>query len=233
MKKINLAISGCMGRMGQQLIKSSKKNKNFKLVALTENRLVKKRFNGIKSELNSDKAFKKTDVIIDFTVPNCTLEILKIASKLRKKVVIGTTGFTRAQENQIKKYSKKIPILKAGNMSLGINLLMYLTEITSASLNSNYLSKVFEIHHKHKKDYPSGTALMLGKGIAVGKNKNFYKIMGRKFLNKKKFPYGCKAFGIISKNTPYLQIKQISGTNCALFSKKVKNVKIKNKGRLA
>ena len=77
MKKINLAISGCMGRMGQQLIKSSKKNKNFKLVSLTENRLVKKRFDGIKPELNSDKAFKKADVIIDFTVPNCTLEILK------------------------------------------------------------------------------------------------------------------------------------------------------------
>ena len=154
MDKINLTISGCMGRMGQQLIRSSKKNKNFKLVALTENRLVNKKFNGIKPELNSDKAFKKTDVIIDFTVPECTLEILKIASKLEKRVVIGTTGFNRSQENQIKKYSKKIPILKAGNMSLGVNLLMYLTEIASKSLNDEYLSKIFEVHHKHKKDYP-------------------------------------------------------------------------------
>jgi len=82
--------------------------------------------------------------------------------------------------------------LKAGNMSLGINLLMYLTEIASASLGDKYLSKVFEIHHKHKKDYPSGTALMLGKGIAVGKNKDFYKLIGKKFLNKKNFPYGNK-----------------------------------------
>ena len=65
-----------------------------------------------------------------------------------------------------------------GNMSLGINLLMYLTEIASKSLNNNFLSKVFEVHHKHKKDHPSGTALMLGKGIAIGKNKNFYKLMG-------------------------------------------------------
>ena len=104
MKKINLAISGCMGRMGQQLIKSSKKNKNFKLVTLTENWLVNKKFNGVKPELNSDKAFKNTDIIIDFTVPDCTLEILKIASKLKKKVVIGTTGFNKNQENQIKKY---------------------------------------------------------------------------------------------------------------------------------
>ena len=101
MKKINLAISGCMGRMGQQLIKSSKKNKNFKLVTLTENRLINKKFNGVKPELNSEKAFRKADVIIDFTIPNCTLEILKIASKLRKKLIIGTTGFTRSQENQV------------------------------------------------------------------------------------------------------------------------------------
>ena len=192
MKKINLAISGCMGRMGQQLIKSSKKNKNFKLVTLTENRLINKKFNGIKPEFNSDKSFKRTDIIIDFTVPNCTLEILKIATRLKKKVVIGTTGFNKSQENLIKKYSKKIPILKAGNMSLGINLLMYLTEIASQSLNDEYLSKILEIHHKHKKDYPSGTAFMLGKGIADGKNKNLYNLIGKKFLNKKSFPYGKK-----------------------------------------
>ena len=192
MKKINLAITGCMGRMGQQLIKSSKKNKKFKLITLTENRSVNRKFNGVKPELNSENAFKKIDVIIDFTVPNCTLEILKIASKQKKRVVIGTTGFNKAQENQIKKHARKIPILKAGNMSLGVNLLMYLTEIASKSLNDEYLSKIFEVHHKHKKDYPSGTALMLGKGIADGKNKNLYNLIGKKFLNKKSFPYGKK-----------------------------------------
>jgi len=192
MKKINLSISGCMGRMGQQLIKSSKKNKNFKLVSLTENRPINRKFNGVKPELNSENAFKNTDIIIDFTVPECTLEILKLASKLKKKVVIGTTGFNRNQENKIKKYSKKISILKAGNMSLGVNLLMYLTEIASKSLNDDYLSKIFEVHHKHKKDYPSGTALMLSKGIADGKNKNLYNLIGKKYLNKKSFPYGKK-----------------------------------------
>jgi 4-hydroxy-tetrahydrodipicolinate reductase len=192
MKKINLAISGCMGRMGQQLIKSSKKNKKFKLVTLTENRSVNKKFAGIKPELNSKNAFKKIDVIIDFTVPNCTLEILKIAAKLKKRVVVGTTGFNRTQENQIKKYARQIPVLKAGNMSLGVNLLMYLTEIASKSLNDEYLSKIFEVHHEHKKDYPSGTALMLGKGIADGKNKNLYNLIGKKFLNKKSFPYAKK-----------------------------------------
>tara|TARA_B110000438_G_scaffold287598_1_gene320089 strand:- start:232 stop:1008 length:777 start_codon:yes stop_codon:yes gene_type:complete len=192
MKKINLGVTGCMGRMGQQIIKSLKKNNNFKLTTLTENKIINKKFNGIKPELNTEEAFKKTDIIIDFTIPSCTLEMLKIASKLKKKVVIGTTGFNKKEEDLIKKYSKKISILKAGNMSLGINLLMFLTEITSKSLNDNYLTKVFEAHHKHKKDYPSGTALMLGNGIANGKNKALSKLMGKKFLNKKSFPYGKK-----------------------------------------
>ena len=192
MRKINISISGCMGRMGQQLIKSSKKNKNFKLVSLTENRLINKKVAGLKPKRNSFDTFKKSNVIIDFTVPKCTLEILKIASKLKKRVVIGTTGFSKKEEKLIKKFSRKIPILKAGNMSLGVNLLMYLTEIASRSLGNNFLSKVYEVHHKHKIDYPSGTALMLGKGIADGKNKNFFNLIGKKYLNKKSFPYTKK-----------------------------------------
>jgi 4-hydroxy-tetrahydrodipicolinate reductase len=192
MKKINLAITGCLGRMGQQLIKSSKSNNNFKIVALTESKIINKKISGIKLDINTDEALKKADVIIDFTIPKCTLEILKIASKLKKRIVIGTTGFTQNEECTIKKYAKKIPILKAGNMSLGVNLLMYLTEIVSGSLGDNYLSKVLEVHHKHKKDHPSGTALMLGNGIANGKNKNLYNLIGKKFLNKKSFPFGKK-----------------------------------------
>ena len=192
MKKINLTITGCEGRMGKQLIKSTKINKNFKLVSLTENRKINKKISGIKPELNTSQAFKKTNVIIDFTVPRCTLEVLKFAVKQKKRVVIGTTGFTKKQEKVIKNYSKKIPILKAGNMSLGVNLLMFLTEIASKSLGKKFLSKVYEVHHRHKKDYPSGTALMLGKGIAFGKNKNFYNLIGKKYLNKKTFPYSKK-----------------------------------------
>ena len=192
MKKINLVITGCMGKMGQQIIKSVKSDGNFKIVALTENRIINRKIQKIKPTLNTTEAFKKANLIIDFTVPKCTFEVLRIASKLKKKVVIGTTGFSKKEEELIKIYAKKIPILKAGNMSLGINLLMYLTEIASKSLGNNFLSKVFEIHHRHKKDHPSGTALMLGKGIAIGKRKNFYKFIGKKYLNKKNFPYGKK-----------------------------------------
>ena len=178
--------------MGQQLISSIKKDKSFKLVSLTENKKINKKISGLKPELNSVTAFKKANIIIDFTVPRSTIEILKIAYKLNKKVVIGTTGFSAKEENLIKKFSKKIAILKAGNMSLGVNLLIYLTEIASKSLGKNFLSKIFEVHHKHKKDYPSGTALMLGKGIAIGKKKSFYSLIGKRYLNKKKFPFGKK-----------------------------------------
>ena len=202
MKKIKLVITGCLGKMGKQLINSSKKLKHFKIVSITESKKINKKILGLNPQLNSVESFKKANVIIDFTVPKCTLEVLKIASKLKKKVVIGTTGFSKKEENQIRKYSKKIPILKAGNMSLGVNLLMYLTEIASRSLNNNFKSKVFEIHHKKKKDHPSGTALMLGKGIAVGKNKDLYKLIGKKYLNKKSFPYGKKInFNSLRKGT--------------------------------
>ena len=187
MKKINLAITGCLGRMGQQLIKSSKNNKDFKIVALTESKIVSKKISGVKLKLNTVDAFKKANVIVDFTVPKCTLQVLKIASKLKKRVVIGTTGFSKGEESLIKKFSKNIPILKAGNMSLGVNLLIYLTEIASKSLSNNFLTKVYEVHHKYKKDHPSGTALMLGRGIADGKSKNFYNLIGKKYLNKKTF----------------------------------------------
>ena len=77
-------------------------------------------------------------------------------------------------------------------MSLGVNLLIYLTEIASRSLDKKFLTKVYEVHHKHKRDYPSGTALMLGRGIAKGKDKQFYSLIGKKYLNKKFFPYGNK-----------------------------------------
>ena len=98
MKKINLAITGCLGRMGQQLVRSSKNAKNFKLVSVTENRIINKKVSGLRPQLNSESAFKKTNIIIDFTIPKCTLEVLKIASKLKKIVVIGLLVFPKKKK---------------------------------------------------------------------------------------------------------------------------------------
>ena len=85
MKKIKLSITGCLGRMGQQIIRSTKKTKHFKLISVTENKKIEKRVSGLQPQLNSEKAFRNANVIVDFTIPKCTLEVLKIASKLKKK----------------------------------------------------------------------------------------------------------------------------------------------------
>ena len=222
-RKIKLTITGCLGRMGRQLIKSAKKDSRFEITSVTENKIHKKKISGLLPRLNSEDAFKKSDVIIDFTIPKCTLEVLKIAVKQKKRVIIGTTGFSEREENIIRNFSQKIPILKAGNMSLGINLLMYLTEIASKSLGNNFQSKIFEAHHKFKKDYPSGTAMMLGEGIATGKNKNLYKILGKKYLNKNKFPYGKKInFNSVRKG-------KIVGEHEVLFSSGKEIIRLNHK----
>tara|TARA_Y100000590_G_scaffold224913_1_gene254322 strand:- start:1000 stop:1299 length:300 start_codon:yes stop_codon:yes gene_type:complete len=98
MKKIKLVITGCLGRMGQQLIKSSKSTKNFRLISVTENRVINKKVAGLKPQLNSESAFKNANIIIDFTVPKCTLEVLKIASKLKKRVVIEQQDFLKKKK---------------------------------------------------------------------------------------------------------------------------------------
>ena len=133
MKKTNITVVGALGRMGKILINRISKNNNLKLLSLIDLKS-NKTLNGIKVQKNSLEAFKKTDVIIDFSRPKVSIEILNYARKLKKKVVIGTTGFTQKQENIIKNYSKQIAIFKSGNMSLGINLLEYLVNILTKKL---------------------------------------------------------------------------------------------------
>lgn len=183
MKKINITITGALGRMGKILIKRISKNKNLKLSSITDLKIGKK-IGGIKTQKNNLDAFKKTDVIIDFSRPKASIEILNYAKKLKKKVVIGTTGFNSKQNNLIKNYSKKIAIFKSGNMSLGINLLEHIVSILSKKIPSNYQIGISDDHHKRKVDYPSGTALMLANAVSKGKNKNLESIKGRMFLNK-------------------------------------------------
>jgi 4-hydroxy-tetrahydrodipicolinate reductase len=184
MKKIRITICGGLGRMGKILIKEVLKNKNLVLHSVTDIK-EKKIFNNIKTQKNNLEAFKKTDVIIDFSRPKSSLEILKYATHLKKRIVIGTTGFTEKQNNLIKKFSRKIAIFKSGNMSLGINLIEYLAVILSNKIQNNYQIAVGDNHHKKKIDYPSGTALMLANAIAKGKNKKLASIIGKSFLNKK------------------------------------------------
>ena len=183
MKKINITITGALGRMGKILIKRMSKNKNLRLFSLTDIKIGKK-IKGIQIQKNNIEAFKKTDIIIDFSRPKASIEILEYAKRFKKKIVIGTTGFTKKQNNLIKNYSKKIAIFKSGNMSLGINLLEHIVNIFSKKIPNDYQIGISDNHHKKKIDYPSGTALMLANAVSKGKNKNLESIKGKIFLNK-------------------------------------------------
>jgi 4-hydroxy-tetrahydrodipicolinate reductase len=221
MKKINITITGALGRMGKILIKRISKNKDLKLFSLTDLKSGKV-INGIKTQKNNLEAFKQTDIIIDFSRPKSSLEILNYAKKLKKKVVIGTTGFNKKQNNLIKNYSKKIAIFKSGNMSLGINLLEYIVNILSKKIPNNYHVGINDDHHRKKVDYPSGTALMLANAVSKGKNKNLESIKGKIFLNKK---------GNLQKNKVNFFITRKGNTigkHAVLFNNKIENIELKH-----
>jgi 4-hydroxy-tetrahydrodipicolinate reductase len=221
MKKINITISGALGRMGKILINRISKNKKFKLYSLTDLK-IGKRIKGIKIQNNSLEAFKKTDVIIDFSRPKSSIEILNFAKKLKKKVIIGTTGFTKKKENLIKNYSKKIAIFKSSNMSLGINLLTYITNVLTKKIPNDYQIGVLDNHHKAKIDYPSGTALMLANAVAKGKGRNLDKLKGKSFLNKKGKLQNKKINFFITRKGKTV------GQHSVIYNNKVENIELKH-----
>jgi 4-hydroxy-tetrahydrodipicolinate reductase len=221
MKKINITVTGALGRMGKILIKRISKNKELKLFSITDLKSGKV-IKGIKTQKNNLEAFKQTDVIIDFSRPKSSLEILNYAKKLKKKVVIGTTGFTKRQNNLIKNYSKKIAIFKSGNMSLGINLLEYIVNMISKKIPNDYHIGINDDHHRNKVDYPSGTALMLANAVSKGKNKNLESVKGQIFLNKK---------GNLQKNKVNFFITRKGNTigkHSVLFNNKIENIELKH-----
>jgi 4-hydroxy-tetrahydrodipicolinate reductase len=221
MRRINISIVGANGKMGATLIEKITKNRRFKLCSLTDLDATKK-IAGLVIQKNNLNAFKKTEIIIDFSKPKSTIEVLKIAKILKKKIVIGTTGFNKNQENLIKSYSKKICIFKSGNMSLGLNLLEYITKILSKKIPSNYKIGITDNHHKAKKDYPSGTAFMLANAVAKGKGKNLDKLKGKFFLNKKgNLQNGKTNFFITRKG-------KTIGKHSVIYNNNIENIELKH-----
>tara|TARA_Y100000590_G_scaffold450740_1_gene590927 strand:+ start:54 stop:860 length:807 start_codon:yes stop_codon:yes gene_type:complete len=200
MAKIKVGVAGCLGRMGQELIKKILKDKNFIFVGGFEHKnhpKIGKKLSDvtdIKSNLiitsNTNLIFKEADVVIDFTTPQSTLLNVKFASAFKTALVIGTTGITNTHKTKIKSFSKKIPILMSSNMSVGVNLLFDLVRQAASSLHGNeYDIEISETHHKHKVDAPSGTALSLGEYAAAGRKTKLdkTKVLDRtKSLKKRK-----------------------------------------------
>jgi len=181
-KKIKITVVGALGRMGKILCKKIKSNPRLKLESITDKKI--SRFEGLQVQKNSIKAFKDSNVIIDFSNPESTMQVLQNL-KSNSKIIIGTTGFTEKQETIIRNYSKKYAILKSGNMSVGINLLSFITEQLSKKISNNFQVNIHDNHHKKKIDYPSGTALILANAVASGKNKKLKNIKGNIHHNTK------------------------------------------------
>ncbi len=173
---IKLSISGALGRMGQTVAKASLVEKEFQISSALEHPnhkdlnkdygiLLQVGALGILVSSNKETSVKISDIVIDFSTPENTIEITKICVEYQKPIVIGTTGFTEKEYQEIEFFSKKIPILQSPNMSIGVNVLFYLVEKASVMLKDYFEVEISEIHHSKKKDSPSGTALQLKKII--------------------------------------------------------------------
>ncbi len=180
---IKLAINGANGRMGKTIRELATNEDEFKLVGLIE----RKGFEDSKANLAfSDsiaKLSEKPDVVIDFSTPEATMKLIGDAVRLRIPLVIGTTGFNDEQLDRIGYAARFTPILLSPNMSLGVNVLFKLTEEASKMLKGKgYDVEILEIHHRFKKDAPSGTAMKLAKIISrvLGKPLNEVLRFGRK-----------------------------------------------------
>lgn len=177
---MKIAIVGAAGRMGQMLIRQIARTEGVSLAAASEapggkaigrdaGELAGLDANGIKIGSDSAAAIAAAQVVIDFTVPAATVAHARIASEKGVAMVIGTTGLDPQQTALIHEAAKKIPIIWAANMALGVNVLMALVEKTASLLDPSYDIEVLEMHHRHKIDAPSGTALALGRSAAAGR----------------------------------------------------------------
>jgi 4-hydroxy-tetrahydrodipicolinate reductase len=157
---IKLAISGCQGRMGQRITQLALYDKEFKISALLENK-GRTDVPAVSHDLPvsfDDSALKGSQVLIEFTTPEATIEHLKSCQQYGVNMVIGTTGLTTEQIAEIKKASSKIAIVFSSNMSVGVNLVFALICQAAKVTGQNYAINLTETHHVHKKDAPSGTA---------------------------------------------------------------------------
>ena len=180
MKKIG--VLGAGGRMGMMIIKEILSGQyGAELGAAVEHagsaKIGSDAGNGIKITTDKEAAFKTCDVLIDFSSPEACLDHAALAHQYQKPLVVGTTGLSKVEEAGLTSAARKAAIFYTANMSLGVNLLMSLVEQATAKLNAEFDIEIFEAHHKHKVDAPSGTALALARSAAKGRNVNLDDVM--------------------------------------------------------
>jgi 4-hydroxy-tetrahydrodipicolinate reductase len=178
---MKIGIVGCGGRMGRMLVRAVAATDGAELAGGTEAKgsplvgadpyqLAGLDPSGLKLIDDAKALFEISDVVIDFTAPAATAMHAELAAETGTALIPGTTGLSNDQQAKIDAASKKVAVVQAANYSVGVNLLLGLTEQTAAILGDDYDIEVLEMHHRHKVDAPSGTALALGKAAAAGRN---------------------------------------------------------------
>lgn len=181
---MKIGIIGINGRMGQSIAKTVLANDlndissglvrlGSQLVGQDIGKIIGAEDLGVKATDNLEELVKNSDVVIDFSNPELSLQTAALSSKHNKIVVCGTTGFSEEQKIQLKNYAQNCVVIWSSNMSIGVNLLMTLAEQVARILHSDYDVEIFEMHHRNKVDAPSGTALSLGEAVAKGRNLDF------------------------------------------------------------
>ncbi len=191
---VKVAVTGAGGRMGSLIANLVLEDEELKLVGVTErpdSDLIGKEFSkGVFFYSSVREIPEKPDVVIDFTLPAATLALLEDAKELRTALVIGTTGFKEEEKREIESSAKEVPIVFSPNMSLGVNILFKLvSDVTRVLKDRGYDIEIFEIHHRFKKDAPSGTAVRLAEIVAenLGKSLEEIAVYGRKgFVGERK-----------------------------------------------
>jgi 4-hydroxy-tetrahydrodipicolinate reductase len=173
---LRLAIAGASGRMGRMLLDAAAADASVDVVAALEHSaspMLGQTISGLTIQSDLDAALANCDVLIDFTRPEGSLTHLQACSKHRVAAVIGTTGFSADQLDEIDRVTETTAVVLSPNMSLGVNLTAKLVAMASRSLGMDADVEVFEAHHKLKVDAPSGTALMLGRVVAEARGQVF------------------------------------------------------------
>ena len=166
---MKIAVAGAAGRMGQALVEALRGDRELQLAAALEaagNPALGAKIGAVSVTSDVRAALAASDVLIDFTRPEGTLEHLRACRAARKAMVIGTTGFSAAQNSEIEDAAGALPIVMAANFAVGVNALFSLAESAARILGDGYDVEIIEAHHRHKVDAPSGTALQLGKAVA-------------------------------------------------------------------
>jgi 4-hydroxy-tetrahydrodipicolinate reductase len=184
---MKIAVVGASGRMGQMLVRRIAATEGVTLTGASESptsnalgrdagEIAGLETCGVKITGDSAAAIAAANTVIDFTIPAATVAHAKIAAEKGVAMVIGTTGLDPAQTASIHEAAKKVPIMWAANMALGVNILLALVEKTASMLDPSYDIEVLEMHHRHKIDAPSGTALALGRAAAAGREVQLEKV---------------------------------------------------------